>query len=141
MAVTALLRLAKLCDRRDFAAKAEQTLHGYKAMMEEHPSACGQMLIALDFFLGPVEEIAVVGQLAKDATGLLEAIRGGFRPNQIVAAHDVTLGPPPSDLIPLLRDRPMVDGSVTTYVCENSVCQAPLVGVTAAVEYFRNSAE
>ena len=45
MAVTALLRLAKLLDRRDFAAKAEETLRGYREMMAEHPAAAGQMLI------------------------------------------------------------------------------------------------
>ena len=45
VAVTVLLRLAKLLDRRDFAAKAEETLRGYREMMAEHPAASGQMLI------------------------------------------------------------------------------------------------
>ncbi len=53
MAVTVLLRLAKLLDRRDFAAKAEETLRGYRETMAEHPAAAGQMLVALDFYLGP----------------------------------------------------------------------------------------
>jgi uncharacterized protein YyaL (SSP411 family) len=133
MAVTALLRLAKLCDRRDFAAKAEQTLRGYKAMMEEHPSACGQMLVALDFFLGPVQEIAVVGPASEpDTQAVLTAIRKSFRPNVVVAFHDPATGNPPTDLIPLLKDRPAVGGTVTTYICENFVCQPPRLGPTAA---------
>jgi uncharacterized protein YyaL (SSP411 family) len=131
MAVTALLRLAKLCGRRDFAAKAEEALRGYRGMMAEHPAACGQMLVALDFHLGPVQEIAVIGKQGDDETvKVLDTIRSGFRPNAVLAFHDPADGPPP-DFIPLLKDRPMVDGGVTTYVCENFVCQAPLVGADA----------
>ena len=61
MAVTALLRLAKLTGRADLRDKAEATLRLFAGLMEEHPTATGQMLIALDFDLGPVEEYAVVG--------------------------------------------------------------------------------
>jgi uncharacterized protein YyaL (SSP411 family) len=131
MAVTALLRLAKLCDRRDFAAKAEEALRGYRGLMAEHPTACGQMLVALDFHLGPVQEIAVVGRRSDpDTQKVLAAIRGGFRPNAVLAFHDPSTGDPP-DLIPQLKDRPMVGDTVTTYVCENFACQAPLVGADA----------
>ena len=61
MAATALLRLAKLTGRVDLRDKAETTLRLYASLMKEHPTAMGQMLIALDFDLGPVEEYAVVG--------------------------------------------------------------------------------
>ena len=47
MAVTAFLRLARLCDRRDYMTKAEVALRGYQPVMEEHPAASGQMLVAL----------------------------------------------------------------------------------------------
>ncbi|MDB5306483.1 MAG: hypothetical protein JWO38_685 [Gemmataceae bacterium] len=134
MAVTALARLAKLCDRQDFAAKAVETLRGFRTMMEDHPSASGQMLVALDFYLGPAREIAVIGKTDDPGVGnVLRAIWGAFRPNQVVAFHDPSSGDAPTDLIPLLKDRPMVGGEVTTYVCENFVCKAPLVGAGATV--------
>jgi uncharacterized protein YyaL (SSP411 family) len=136
MAVTVLLRLAKLTGRQDFAAKAEETLRGYRGMMAEHPTACGQMLVALDFHLGPVQEIAVIGRADDpDTQKVLAAIRGGFRPNTVLAFHDPADGPPP-DFIPLLKDRPMVGDAVTTYVCENFVCRAPLVGADAVIRAF-----
>jgi uncharacterized protein YyaL (SSP411 family) len=137
MAVTALLRLAKLLDRRDFAAKAEETLRGYRALMAEHPAASGQMLVALDFHLGPVEEVAVIGAAGDDETRkVLAAIRAAFRPNRVVALHDPADGSPPA-FIPLLKERPMVNGTVTTYVCENYACQAPLVGADAVVNAMK----
>ncbi len=132
MAVTALLRLAKLCNCRDFAAKAEETLRGFQGMMADSPAASGQMLIALDFFLGPVEEITVIGETDADETRrVLHEIRAAFRPNQVVAFHDPGIGEPPG-FIPLLKDRPM-EGAVTTYVCENFICKAPAVGAEAAI--------
>ena len=137
MAVTALLRLAKLCDRKDYAAKAADTLRGYRAMMADHPAASGQMLVALDFHLGPVQEIAVIGRASDPETAtVLTAISEAFRPNSVVAFHDPATGAAPVHLIPLLKDRPMVNDRVTVYVCENYVCQAPLVGADAVVQFF-----
>ena len=134
VAVTVLLRLAKLCGRRDFAAKAEEVLRGSRAVMEDHPSAAGQMLVALDFYLGPVDEVAVVGPAA-EARAVLDVFHGAFRPSQVLATHDPAAGDPPIDLIPLLADRPAVGGAVTTYVCHDFVCRAPLVGAAAAAGY------
>ena len=124
--MTALLRLAKLTGRRDFAAKAEETLRGYGQMMEEHPAASGQMLVALDFHLGPVPEFAVVGDPAnEDVKRVLRAIRGGYRPNKVVAC---AAGPVPG--VPLLEGK-TPQGAVTIYVCENYACRAPVVGAEA----------
>jgi uncharacterized protein YyaL (SSP411 family) len=125
MAVTVLLRLAKLLDRRDYFTKAEEALRGYRQTMADHPAASGQMLIALDFYLGPVKEIAVVGDDTAESLGV---IRRSFGPNRVIAS-------PPAD-IPLLKDKPAVGGATTVYVCENYACQAPLVGIDAVRKVF-----
>ncbi len=139
VAVTVLLRLAKLLDRRDFAAKAEETLRGYHETMAEHPAAAGQMLIALDFYLGPTTEVAVIGpEREAETKRALAAIRRAFRPNQVLAFHDPAKGSPP-DFIPLLKDKQAVDGKVTVYVCENFACKAPLVGVEAVEAAFKTN--
>ena len=61
MAALGLLRLAKLTDRRDLLEKAEATLHSSRDLLERAPQAAAQLLIALDFYLGPVLEFAIVG--------------------------------------------------------------------------------
>ncbi|HEX5272215.1 MAG TPA: thioredoxin domain-containing protein, partial [Gemmataceae bacterium] len=66
MAVTGLLRLAKLTGRADLREKAERTLRLFRGVMEESVMAAAQMLIAYDFDLGPVKEVAVVGDPAGD---------------------------------------------------------------------------
>src|SRR5262249_3683240 len=126
MAVTALVRLAKLTGRNDLYDKAEATLRVFRGLMAASPTAAGQMLNALDFYLGPVQEFAVISDpAAVDTRRVLQAVRGSFRPNKVVA-----LKPPQADgtvdaLIPLLAGK-MADGPVTTYICENFACQAPL---------------
>jgi len=94
MAVTALLRLVKLTGRADLQEKAEATLRLYAGLLKTQPLAAGQMLVALDFHLGPVQEFAVVGDPgAEDTRRVLRAIRGGFRPNQVVALKPADGGP------------------------------------------------
>lgn len=132
MAATGLLRLAKLTGRRDLAAKAEQTLHLCAGLMAERPLGTGQMLIGLDFWLGPVQEFAVVGDPDEAETRrVLRAVHGGFRPDKVVALRP-RLGLPEEAelLLPLLAGK-QAKGAVTTYICQNFTCQSPLVGADA----------
>ncbi len=134
MAATALVRLAKLTGRKDLLEKAEATFRLFRGIMASSPMAAGQMLLALDFHLGPVEEFAVVGKLLDDDTQkVLRAIQAGFRPNKIVAAWDGAKDSQVEKLIPLLAGKKAA-GGVTTYICENYTCQAPLVGAAAVEE-------
>jgi uncharacterized protein len=132
MAVTALLQLAELTGRTDLRDKAEATLRLYRGLLGSHPLATGQMLIALDFFLGPVTEFAVVGDpTEEDVHQVLRTIRGGFRPNSVVALKPAAGDVAKLDgLIPLLAGK-TAQGTVTTYVCRNFTCEAPLVGAEA----------
>ncbi len=132
MAAAGLLRLAKLTGRDDLRDKAERTLRLFRGIMEQSPMAAGQMLIAFDFHLGPVDEIAIVGDAANEETRrVLRALRTGFRPHQVVA-----LKPAAGDTsgveaaVPLLAGKTAA-GAVTTYVCRDFACQAPLVGAEA----------
>jgi uncharacterized protein YyaL (SSP411 family) len=133
-AVTALLRLARLTGRKDLMEKGEATLHLFRGLMASSPMAAGQMLIALDFFLGPVQEFAIVGNPQNVDTGrVLRAVRGGFRPNKVIAlASGAEAARDVATLLPLLAGKES-PGQVTTYICQDFVCQAPLVGADAAV--------
>jgi uncharacterized protein YyaL (SSP411 family) len=132
LAVTALLRLAKLTGQRELEDKALQTLRLFRGLLGESPLAAGQMLLALDFHLGPVEEVAVVGDWqGEEMKEVLRVLRGRYRPLQVVAATAAPTAPAETaDLIPLLAAKTAL-GAVTTYLCQNFTCQEPLVGVEA----------
>jgi uncharacterized protein YyaL (SSP411 family) len=139
MAVTGLLRLVKLTGRQDLQQKAEATLRLYRGLLAEHPLSAGQMLVALDFYLGPVEEIAVVGDPAAEETRrVLRAVRGMFRPNSVVAFKPAAgAGPKLDAVVPLLAGKEAARGVVTTFLCRDFACQAPLVGADAAEAALR----
>ena len=124
MAVTGLLRLYKLTGARVWLDKAEKTLELYRGLLTESPMAAGQMLIALDFHLGPVQEFAIIGD---GPEAVLTLLRQGFRPRKVVAWK----GSQSDDgTIPLL-DGKAAQGGVTTYICQEFTCQAPVVGAEA----------
>ena len=128
MAATALLRLSKLTGRTVDAAKAQETLKTYRTLMADTPMGAGQMLAALDFWLGPVDEIAVIGAADSPAVQeVLALLRGQFRPNRVIAFHDPATGP---SEVKLLEGKESL-GDVTVYVCRDFACRAPLIGVDA----------
>jgi len=132
LAVLALLRVARLTGRMDLEEKALATLKLFRGLLAASPAASAQMLIALDFHLGPVQEFAVIGDASAPSTRqALLLIRAGFRPRSVVAAcpgeGDRQVADP---LIGLLAGKEP-HGPVTTYICQNFACQAPLIGVEA----------
>jgi uncharacterized protein YyaL (SSP411 family) len=131
MAVIGLLRLAALIGDQELAGLAERTLRLFRGIMAEAPAAAGQMLIGLDFYLGPVAQVVVVGDLAdEEVRQALRLLRRDFRPHQVLAWRpaDATVAEAAAHAVPLLAGR-TPHGVVTTYICENFTCQAPVVGV------------
>jgi uncharacterized protein YyaL (SSP411 family) len=133
MAVTALLRLVKLTGRADLQEKAEATLRLYRGLLASHPLSAGQLLIALDFWLGPVQEVAIVGDPAvEDTRRVLRAAHAGFQPRRVLALKPPSGDSPSLAEIALLAGKTASGGVVTTYICQNFACQAPLIGAEAA---------
>ncbi|MFO0878600.1 MAG: thioredoxin domain-containing protein [Gemmataceae bacterium] len=135
VAVTALLRLFEFTGRTDLLDRAGQTMDLYRDLMEDRPFAAAQMLLALDFRLGPVESVVVVGPPdAEETRRVLRAARNGFQPHRLLALQVPGSSPPKA--IALLHDKSTVEGRVTTYVCRNFTCAAPLVGADAVEAQF-----
>ena len=60
-----------------------------------------------------------------DCRALVGEVRSRYRPNQVVAR--VVLGDREAlAVVPLLADRPTLDGHATAYVCEHFACQHPV---------------
>jgi uncharacterized protein YyaL (SSP411 family) len=93
-------------------------------MMSQYPLGFGQWLQALAYALSQPQEIAIVGDPdSADTQALLNVVRDGYRPFQVVA-----LGAPSRQgaQVPLLQDRGLVDGQPAAYVCRDFACQAPV---------------
>ncbi len=119
MAITALLKLSRLTGNKRYADYAEKALQHFAGSMEQHPMAYGQMLVALDDLLGPIEEFAVFPESHR--TEVLALLHRKFRPRKLIA------GPPLA--VPLLDNRSSIDGKPTVYHCVNQTCYLPWVGL------------
>ena len=115
-----LLRLALLSGEGSYERQALGVLRLLYPMAGRYPGAFGHLLRALDFYLAPVREVAIVGP---DAGELLRVVRGEFRPHLVLAAGEGD--------VPLLDGRAPVDGRAAAYVCEHFVCQAPVTSAQA----------
>jgi hypothetical protein len=129
MAATALLRLGKLCGRSDLLDAARSTLQTCAEFIRRLPTATGQLLVALDWYLGPAHEIVVTGKRGDPATTAVVAdLRRRFIPRKVVACWDeVEAIPAPAPLGALLAGKE-VASSPRAYVCQDYACQAPATG-------------
>jgi hypothetical protein len=124
LAACALLTLAAFSDRLESRSAAESMLASMQDMIEYHPTAFAQWLCAADFALGPVHEVAIVGEPGDPParTALVTALWRQYRPRQVAA---VSAYPPEPGSPALLHNRPLLDGLPTAYVCQGFVCQQP----------------
>jgi uncharacterized protein YyaL (SSP411 family) len=126
VAVLNLLKLAILTGNMEYRSIAETNLESMHLPLTRYPNGFGYLLGAADFYLGPVKEIAVVGDLKSGETRrLLEVVHGRFLPNKVVAILDPNATDGAGDL-PLLEGKTLVKGRPAAYVCENYTCKAPV---------------
>ena len=126
VAVFNLLKLAILTGTMEYRSIAETNLESMHLPLTRHPAGFGYLLGAADFYLGPVKEIAVVGDPESGETRrLLEVVHGRFLPNKVVAILDPNATDGAGDL-PLLEGKTLVKGRPAAYVCENYTCKAPV---------------
>ena len=123
LAAAALLQLAALTGHGHYRARAETALAAAQPLLGRFPTAFGNWLCALDFALGPVHEIAILGPDTPARGQLVATLWQTYRPRAVVAVSD---HPPPPGAPPLLANRPLLDGQPTAYVCQGFVCRQPV---------------
>ena len=116
MLAHALLRLARIWGDDELERRAVGVLRLVAPALPRAPTAFGWALCALDLYLSPPRELAIVGSVESPVA---RAVLAPFQPATVVAVG-------PSDSIPLLAGKTLVDGMPAVYVCERFACQAPI---------------
>ncbi len=115
-----LLRLWKFTGEAKWSRYAISILESMADIMARHPSGFSHLLCALDFYLRPPKEIAIIGNPQEARTReLLKEIFHTYFPNKVVACGM-------SGSVPLLKDKPQEGNLPTAYVCENFICMLPV---------------
>ncbi|GHH77469.1 thioredoxin domain-containing protein [Streptomyces sulfonofaciens] len=129
-AAGALLGYAAHTGSERHRTAAERALDVVRALGPRVPRFVGWGLAVAEAQLDGPREIAVVGAPDDpDAGELRRAALLGTAPGAVVAA-----GPPDSDELPLLADRPLVGGRPAAYVCRHFTCDAPTTDAAALRE-------
>ena len=128
VAVKALLMLERFTSQSRYRELSEKILKTFAAEIAEEPTAYPQMLIALDFALGPVSEIIIAGDRGDALTkAMLKEIYLRFMPNKIMMLHEQgAAGKAIETIAPFLRDQTVLNGKTTVYVCQNYACALPV---------------
>ena len=118
VAVLALLRLAAITDRKNYAVAAEKTLHLLAQRLHELPQAVPLLLLVLDFYLNPPRRIVIAGDVNQpEARALLRAAHSVYQPNKVVLGNSGAVDD-------FTKSLPAQDGPVV-YLCTGTACQPP----------------
>ncbi|HEV8564141.1 MAG TPA: thioredoxin domain-containing protein [Actinomycetota bacterium] len=138
VAADVLQRMALLTGDDEYERAGVSALRVVRDSMAQAPTGFGHALCALDLYVGPSREVAVIGEPSSEEIRAMVAMVNTtrYRPNVVLAVaaendDDAT------SKVALLRDRPAQDGRVTAYVCERFVCKLPVtdpVAVASALD-------
>lgn len=132
-AAGALLSYAALTGSGLHRDAAERALGIVTALAGRAPRFIGWGLAVAEAALDGPREVAVVGPQDDPATvALHRAALLGTAPGAVVA-----LGAPGADEVPLLQDRPLVDGQPAAYVCRHFTCERPTTDPEELTERLR----
>jgi len=134
IAAFVLQRMGHLLADSRYLAAAERTLKAAWPIMEKHPHAHMSLLIALEELLHPPETVILRGE-----PEAIESWQGELA--KLYAPRRMVLAIPADahDLPPALADKP-IRGNAVAYVCEGSVCSAPLESFNALANHLRRAA-
>ena len=121
--VAALVTYAALTAQPRYREAAERALATIAPIMGRHARFTGWSAAAGEALLSGPYEIAVVTD-DPAADPLLMAAYKAAPPGAVIVA-----GAPDRPGVPLLAERPMVDGRPTAYVCRGFVCDRPVTTV------------
>jgi uncharacterized protein YyaL (SSP411 family) len=116
MLASVLLRLGRIWGDEALVARGDGVLRLLAPAMERVPRAFSWALCALDLHLSPPRELAIAGDVG---AGVARAALAGFSPGTVVAVG-------PSEDVPLLAGKGLVEGATAVYVCERFACRAPV---------------
>jgi uncharacterized protein len=119
---SALLTASVLVAEPDrYRTAAEAALRSAGFLAEKHPRFAGHWLTAAEAMVRGPLQVAVVGEDGDAARDELLAHARLLAPGGTV----IVPGRPDAPGVPLLADRPLVDGAAAAYVCRGFVCDRP----------------
>ncbi len=107
-------RLGHLTFDNKWEEKVKSLFESFSSEVKQRPQSYAQLLIALDFVLGPVQEIVIAGKKDDPQTQIIGSqVFQYFLPRKVV----------------MFKEQNSLQGDVSVNICENHVCKLPLWGI------------
>jgi uncharacterized protein YyaL (SSP411 family) len=131
VAALALLRLAAICDRKEWREASEKTLRLFAQKLHQLPQAVPYLLSALDFAQQEPKRVVIVGDwLCGSTRSLLNHAHRVFEPNRVVLGNH---GPVEA----FAKTLPGNEEYSLAYLCSGTACQPPTRDKNAVQEFLR----
>jgi uncharacterized protein YyaL (SSP411 family) len=123
-----LLRLDAMLDGEARATRARETIDAFGAQLSRAPQGLPQMLVAVDFMIGPVRQIVIAGDRnAPETQTLLRAVHENLEAPRVGLWADGGEGQAwLASRQPWITGVKPVDGRASVSVCRDNTCGLPV---------------
>ncbi len=128
VAALVLLKLGRMTMDQRFVEQGTRAIEAFSPQLERSPASSTAMLIALNFWFGPTQEIVVAGNAdTTDTKQMLKLLGDKFLPNALILLHESgNKGLAIEKIVPFVKNQVSINDKTTVYVCENYVCKRPI---------------
>jgi uncharacterized protein YyaL (SSP411 family) len=136
VAMLNLLRLGLMTGNADLEERAARIGRAFSGSVKESPAAYTQLMVALDFAIGPSYEVVIVGDPhAEDTAAMIKELGRRFLPNEVALLNRSDgKSPEMASLAEFTRDQSSIGGKATAYVCVNHTCKSPTTDVNKMLQ-------
>jgi len=136
VAMLNLLRLGHMTGNSDFEEKAAKIVRAFSGSVKDSPAASTQLMVALDFALGPSYEVVIAGSPdAEDTRAMMRELGRNFLPNKVVLLNrSDRKSPEIGKLAEFTRGQVSTGGRATAYVCLDHTCKSPTTDTSRMLE-------
>lgn len=141
VAMLNLLRLGRITANYEYEDKAMKIVKVFSQDVSAVPSGYTQLMVALDFGIGPSYEVVIVGNpQSKDTKDMLEALRKHFIPNKVVILKPNNQESPDiTRFAEFTKSQSSIDSKATAYVCLDYACKMPTTDIEKMLELLKVS--
>ncbi len=131
VAMLNLLRLSYLTGDHELEEKADILSKVFAERVNNSPITHTQLMVAVDFSVGPTYTIVIVGDAEEINTQeMLAYIHNQFLPNITLIQRNIKQDPPEIDVfINYIHNYNKIDNKTTAYICTNKTCKPPITDV------------
>ncbi|MGV9199745.1 MAG: thioredoxin domain-containing protein [Promethearchaeia archaeon] len=135
VAMLNLLRLSLITGDHSLEEKAEYIARVFAESIEENPVAHAQLLVAIDFALGPTYSLVIAGdQSSADTRGFLNTMHSEYLPNTVLIYRPTDVNSPEIDTISsYIEGFSEKNGKTAAYVCSGYACKSPTTKIEKTI--------